>query len=460
MQADLRASAAPLIELLQLSRRARAAAGADELAFLAVNDSHALHAYRQGALWLRDGGVRALSGVIEPEANAPYALWLNRVCGALHASQTQAVAVMADGVAADDAAEWAEWLPEFGLWLPLAPRPGANGADDAGGGLLLAAEQPWSEDAIALMQEWMQVWHHAWLAQGGAARWSAARLWRRTHQALAPAPQQPWWRQRRVQVGAAALAILLCPVRLSVLAPGELVPANPAVIRAPLDGVIGQFLIRPNQPVKAGQPLFGFDEAPITARLDVARQTLSTAEAEYRQFAQQAVSDTKSKAQLSTLLGRIEEKRVEQAYLQGQLERSRVLAPQDGVALFDDPGQWIGKPVQTGERIMRIAAPGDIEIEAWLALADAIALPEGAPVSLYLAASPLSSLSARVRYLAHDATLRPEGGYAYRLRATLDAPSTQRVGLKGTAKISGDWVPLIYWIARRPLGVIRQALGV
>lgn len=453
---DLHASAEPLIELLQLSRRARAAASVSELTFMAVNDSHALRPYRQAALWFADGGVRALSGVIEPEANAPYAQWLNRVCRALHQNQTQTVAVTADSVAALDAAEWAEWLPEFALWLPFA---GAPRRDDAGGGLLLASDQPWSEQDIALLQEWMQVWRHAWQACGGPAPGSLTRLRHRLKASLAPGAGQAWWRQRRLWLAAAALAILLCPVRLSVLAPGELVAANPAAIRAPLDGVIGQFHVRPNQLIKAGDVLFGFDEAPIVARLEVASQTLATAEAEYRQFAQQAVSDLKSKAQLSGLLGRIEEKRVEAAYLQGQLERSRVLAPRDGIALFDDPGEWIGKPVQTGERIMRIAAPGDVEIEAWLALGDAIPLAEGAPVNLYLAAAPLSPISARVRYVAHDAAPRPEGGYAYRLRARLDGRTDQRIGLKGTAKISGDWVPLLYWIVRRPLGVVRQALG-
>ena len=43
------------------------------------------------------------------------------------------------------------------------------------------------------------------------------------------------------------LVILLFPVHLSILAPGELVAANPATIRAPLDGVIGQFEVQPNQ---------------------------------------------------------------------------------------------------------------------------------------------------------------------------------------------------------------------
>ena len=141
------------------------------------------------------------------------------------------------------------------------------------------------------------------------------------------------------------------------------------------------------------------------------------------------------------------------------VERARVLAPGDGVVLFDDPSEWLGRPVATGERIMRIAAPGDIEIEAWLPVGDAIDLPPGAPLTLYLAADPLGPVTAKVRYLAYEAQARPDGSYTYRVRATLDAAATQRVGLKGTAKLSGPWTPMAYWMLRRPLAVIRQALG-
>ena len=143
-----------------------------------------------------------------------------------------------------------------------------------------------------------------------------------------------------------------------------------------------------------------------------------------------------------------------------QLERSRVVAPQDGIALFDDPAEWIGKPVQTGERVMRIAVPGEVEVEAWLPLGDAIPLPGGTPVSLYLASNPFSSISARVRYIAHDAVPRPNATYAYRVRARLEERTDQRIGLKGTAKLYGEWVPLVYWMLRRPLATIRQTLGV
>ena len=127
--------------------------------------------------------------------------------------------------------------------------------------------------------------------------------------------------------------------------------------------------------------------------------------------------------------------------------------------MFDDPSEWIGRPVATGERIMRIATPRDVEVEAWLPVGDAIPLEPGAPVNLYLSASPLTPVEANVRYMSYDAFQRPDGNYAYRVRATLAGQTQHRVGLKGTAKLSGRWVPLCYWVFRRPLALIRQTLG-
>ena len=50
--------------------------------------------------------------------------------------------------------------------------------------------------------------------------------------------------------------------------------------------------------------------------------------------------------------------------------------------------------------------------------------------------------------------------HAYRVRGQIDADPSPRVGLKGTAKISGRWTVLSYWILRRPLAVIRTTLGI
>ncbi len=454
-------SASPLFALLDLARRARQAGSVSELRFLLVNDSHALASYRQAALWWSDQGVQALSGVVQIEANAPYAQWLDRVCEHCARSHTGPQAIAASDLPSELAQQWSDWLPVNALWLPLnGSTPSSSNGTGLSGGLLLARDLPWTAQETGLLMEWLGTWQHAWcaLAKPSTGTW---RGWfRKCRQWLGPQADQPWWKQSRLRWAAAVLALLALPVRLTVLAPGELVPANPMVVRAPLDGVVEVFHVQPNQLVQKDQPLFGFDEALIQSRLDVATQTLATAETEYRQTSQQALVDAKFRSQLATLTGKIEEKRAEVDYLTEQLNRSRVLSPQNGVALFDDPSEWIGRPVAVGERIMRIADPADTEIEAWLPLSDAIALEPGAQVTLYLNASPLAPVSAQVRYQAHDAVQRPDGGYAYRVRARLEGPTNHRVGLKGTAKLHGGWVPLIYWMLRRPLASVRTALGV
>lgn len=444
------ASDSPLITLLALARRARQVQDAAELGFMAVNDTHALAPYRQAALWFGSSGVAALSGVVQPEANVPYVQWLERACSALHRQPGAARAVTAADLPQETGAGWAEWLPAHGLCIPLA---GTDGL------VLLARETPFSEQETVVLAEWFDTWRHAWQGlhrppQGG---WRGLRS--RVRRSLAPVAGRPWWKQPAAKWSALALAVLMIPVRLSVLAPGELVPSEPAVIRAPFDGVVAGFLVKPNETVQSGQPLFSFDDATLSSRLEVARQALGTAEAEYRQANQQALGEARYKAQLVVLAGKIEEKRAEVAYLQGQLERSRVVSPRAGIALFDDPAEWVGKPVVTGERILRVAAPDKMEVEAWLALDDAIPLSPGASATLYLNASPFDPVDARLRYVAHDAMVRPDGSYAYRVRAELVEQPRHRIGLKGTVKLSGGWVPLAYWMLRRPVAAVRQFVG-
>jgi hypothetical protein len=439
--------------LQDLARKARHAESDRELGFLLVNDSLALTPYRQAALWLAEEGVWSLSGVVQVDANVPYAQWLDAVA---HHLQRQASdgprPFTASDLPADLAQEWQQWWPAHAVWL------GSEAASVQGAGILVR-DTPWSAEELAVLQEWCDVWWHAFAALH-RPRIARLRGWRdRLSQALAFQPGQVWWRQRRVQVAVAVLAVFFWPVRLTVLAPGELVPAHPLVIRAPLDGVIDVFHVQPNQQVKAEQPLFSFDEIVIQSRLAVAMQALATAETDYRQTSQMALTDVKSKTQLGVLVGKVEERRAEIDSLQEQLNRARVLTPQAGVVLMDDPSELIGKPVATGERILRIATLDDVEVEAWVPLADAISLSVGDDVVLYLSASPLSPVSATLRYMAHDAVQRPDGSYAYRIRASLSGKTHHRVGLKGTAKLHGGWAPLSYWVLRRPWATVRQYLG-
>ena len=441
------------VALWDLARRARLAESDRELGFLLVNDTLALAPFRQAVLWLKDEGVWTLSGVVQVDANVPYVQWVELVADHFHSlGRENGFTFTVLDLPYELAQDWPDWWPEHGLWL------GGPSAAQLGAGIFLR-ETSWLQEEQDVLYEWAEVWWHSFAAKH-RSRLNRVKVWRQLlTRMLAWRDDLVWWRQRRLQLMGALLAVLLWPVQLTVLSPGELVPAHPLVIRAPLDGVIDVFHVQPNQLVKPEQALFSFDEMVIQSKLDVSLQALATAETDYRQTSQLALTDPKSKTQLGLLVGKIEERRAEIEYLQEQLHRARVLAPQAGVVLMDDPSEWIGKPVATGERILRIATLDDVEIEAWVSLADAIGFSPGDTVTLYLSSSPLSPVSAKLRYMSHDAVQRPDGSYAYRVRASLESKTDHRVGLKGTAKLQGSWVALSYWMVRRPLATVRAYLG-
>lgn len=433
---------------LELVRRARAAADATALEFIAVNDTHLLAPYRQSALWLEGDGVVALSGVVDMEQNAPYVQWLTAVCRQLAGKGAQRIE-RAD-LDRRRAEAWGDWLPQYGVWIPVAPSAPEGGMPR--GGVLFARDTAWTDEDIALLADWIATWRCAYHACAIPIR---TRSWRARRHRIATSI-----RRLRLLWLALVVALLSIPVPLTVLAPGELVPAEPIAVRAPLDGVLRKFYVQPNQLVKKGDPLFAFDDVAVDSKYDVALQSLHTAEAELRQYEQQSLSDMKARAQLPAARGTVAERRAELDYLKTQRSRSQVLAPQDGYVLFDDPAEWTGRPVTTGERIVRIASPQDKEIEAWVGAGDAIPLPKSAAARLYLSADPLQPVTGRVRYVSYDAVRRPDGVYAYRVRAVLDGDTTHRIGLKGTVRLAGDEVPLGYWIVRRPLATIREFLGI
>ena len=440
--------------LVQLLKRARRAATAEELGFVMVNETHALLPYRQAALWRRHargaGKVAAVSGTAVVDRNAPFMLWLNPLFeklddGAEPGSirRIDAATLKSAGIGGAISEAWSEWLPAHGLVVPLRTEQ-----EPALGALLLAREQPWSDGDVHLLSELADGYAYAWLRFRG-----------RRHRSLLAAlfGRGPL---SKLAVVAALAAILCLPVTLSALAPAEVVAFQPTIVRAPLEGVVDHFEVQPNEQVEAGQLLLTLDPRVIENKLEVASKALAVAEAEYRQAAQQAVFDDKSRALLAVLKGRAEQRRADVTYNRSLLDRIKVTATRSGLALFDDPNAWIGKPVAIGERLIEIADPAQAEIEIWLPVADAITLSPGADVDFFLNVAPESPLRATLRQASYEATQSSGGVLGYRLKAKLSDPAhPPRIGLKGTAKVFGERVSLFYYLARRPLAAARQFVG-
>jgi len=177
--------------------------------------------------------------------------------------------------------------------------------------------------------------------------------------------------------------VLVLPVRQSVLADAEVIPHHPNLVRAPLDGVIENFYVQPNETVSVGQKLFALDRTQLRSRLNVARETLDIAKTEYLQATQQAMLDPAAKAKLATLKSKWDQQIAEADYLQTLLNRCEVTASKAGVAVFDDPNDWLGHPVTQGEKILAVADPQTVELEVRLPMDDLIYLEEGSEVLFF-----------------------------------------------------------------------------
>ncbi len=437
-----------LTVLLQLERRARSASR-EELAFVMVNETARLIGYRQAALWLQErpgaGRLEALSGVAVPDAKAPFPRWLARVLDSFSTSEA-AAAVSAFNQAdlpPHLAPDWGEWLPGQGLWLPL-PAPAFQTGGERLGALVLFRDAEWSEADRHVLGYLAEAFGHA------LGVWSRSR---------ARASVLGLWRRRLVPLAllTLVLALLFVPVRLSVLAPAEVTPRAPVHVRAPLDGVVDVFHVTPNQAVSAGQPLLSLDKRDLLNRLNVARKAYEVARAEYLQASQLAIADNEAKARVAILRGRAEQELATVEYVQGLLRVVDIPSPIDGVAVFDDPNEWLGRPVVVGQKILVVAEPEDKELEILLPVTEAIDLTPDAAVRFFVNVAPDTAIHARLRTTSYAAVNTPEAGMAFRLKATLTSGGEPlRHGLRGTAKLYGRKVPLVYYLFRRPLNTLRQ----
>ncbi|MCG6575149.1 HlyD family efflux transporter periplasmic adaptor subunit [Pseudomonas sp. AF32] len=438
MNAPLTGSAEQVFaRFLDLERQTRAARTPAQLSYSLVNDGQALFGFRHAALLIA-GKVQAVTGVSAVEPNAPFVAFVEQAVAQLFKQRLldQARVITADGVSEAVRADWASLSAGQVFWLPLIDHQG-----QVFGGLWLARDLPWTAPEQVLLSQLGDTYSHAWLALQPRKPWRLR-----------------WTRKRQAVVLAVLLLGLLIPVRQSVLAPAEVVPLGGQVVAAPLDGVIAEFLVKPNQTVRNGELLLRFESTSLKAQADVAERALGVAEAELKANSQRSFADAESSSKIDLLAARVEQKRAERNYAIELLKRSEVRAERDGIAVFPDAERWLGKPVQTGERLMEIADPNQAELRIELAVGDAIALTPGAQVALFLDSDPLQRHLAWLERSAYEAQPTAAGQLAYRLDARFDA-TAPRIGLRGTAKIFGDRAPLALYLLRRPLAGLRQSVG-
>lgn len=434
--------------LLNLEREARKAESEAELGYLMVNGSRVAIQYRQAILLMRSGPKKhrtvAVSSLSAIDRNSTFVRWIEGVAKSKLVGENMSKVISFNVKEESDSKDLDASSYPFGFmaFLPLQLRDGTVFAH-----LLFTRESEWDERSLAAAARLCEAYSHSWEALTGPKRVkrklrSRSLLW--------------------ATAGIAAIAAAFLPIPLSVLAPAEVTPANPFVVAAPMDGTIEEILVDPNTNVKNGDALFTYTDTDLRNRVKLAGQAVSVAEAKYQQNLRTSFSDPRAKRELSIAQSELQLKAGEYDYAQELLSKTRVAAGAAGLVIFADKDTWTGRPVATGERIMRIADPSKVEVTINLPVADSIILEEGAEVELYLDSDPLNPITASLTSASFHAQPDGEGVLSYRVRAKFPADSkgdNPRIGLRGTAKVYGEDVSLGYYLMRKPLSAIRQWTG-
>ncbi len=431
-----------LAALLQYESDMRRQASEMELVYFLANESRRLFDYGQ-LFVLRlgrigaDMHVLAASGLATIDRNAPLVQAIERVVAAVAREHGTGKAGF-DARAYEDDAALADFPFPHWHWQPLHDAEGTPFA-----GLLFARETPLDERELIRIDRAAETAAHAWRALKGPK--PVRRLPRLDR------------RQRRILL-VALLVLMLFPVRLSVLAPVEVVPDRPFTLSAPFSGVVERIEVAPNSEVKAGQPLVRFDDVRPRNELTLATQRLAVARARAERASSAAFGSAEEGGEIAIMQAERDLAQAEYAYARDVMAQSVLVAPRAGIAIYSDRRDFEGRAVNVGDPILQIADPARVRFRIDLPAKEQLALKQGAGIKVWLDGQPLWAVDARLESASYAARKTADGTMAFALvaRPQGDAPT---IGARGTAKVQGRWAPLVYAMLRRPISALRQTIG-
>lgn len=432
---------AQALRLLQLEGGIRSAASPSELVHHMANESRAVLGFRQAFVLRRRRGhlrVETISSISVVERNAPLVRWVEALAKRLSRDAgTTPVPLTAAEVEAPDDYPFAHLL-----WLPMVSKDGT-----VFGAILLAAEKPWDDKRIVLAERLGGTYGHAWqaLTKGRVA-------------VRGPAPS----RVALAVLLIAAACLYFIKIPITAIAPVEVVGRDALVVSAPLDGVMAEVVVRPNQPVAAGTLLGRIEDTELRNAAEIARQSVNVARSRVASLSASAFADPNARRDIAIAEAEAELAEAELDLALERLSRTELRAPASGIVVLDDSAGWRGRPVSTGERVLEIADPARIEYEIALPVDDLIALDGSRPARIFLDSAPLDPRRAEIAEASHQAVAQSDGGYAFELRARDQSEdgAPPRIGARGTAQVLGQDARLGFVIFRRPLSWIRQSFGI
>ncbi len=256
---------------------------------------------------------------------------------------------------------------------------------------------------------------------------------------------------------------MFIPVKMNVIAPCTIEPKNPFIVTSPIEGVVKDIKVNSNDYVKDNKYLVKLEDIDLKNSYEVAQRRLDTIKAELYSAKQASFYDVDKKSQIKRLEEEVKLNEAEVEYAKSLLDKTDIYSKKEGIVIIDNPNEWKGKPVVTGEKILSIANPKNVEIDIMLSVHDALFLKEDADVSIFLDNRVFESWKAKVTNISYKPELTPENSVVYKINAEfIDLSQNNeipKIGLRGTAKIYSEKVTLFFYLFRKPITSLRQMLA-
>lgn len=433
----------------QLILKTSSISNREALIFHIVNDSHHLIPYDRAYLFSFDPKKRELigaSGETAINTNSPLVTLLNETVSAIK-SPDSAASLTKEHFIESKGQLWEKLQQETArtvLWIPIF--------FDQKQILGLWLEQ-WNTSTflvpisatIALMKES--------LATAYGIAWS-----RITHKKSLKKWLGLSWKKAAFATAILLACSLLIRIPLRVAAPCEVVPKDPYLIRAPLEGVVDQLLVDPGQEVDIGTPLLEYDKKVILQALKSAEKDLLAKEFELKRTMVQGLKDSEVLNELALRTIEKQKALIKLNFNQYQASLLSVDAPQKGVIYLENPDIWRGKPVSVGEKILEISNPKETSVKIWIPEKDNIAFDTKKSVIIFLNSTPMTTYKAKIEYIGNETVPGENQIPSYLAKANWigSPPQNVNIGVKGTAVLYGEPVTLFYYLFRKPWYTLRN----
>lgn len=435
--------------LYQLSTDLFSSEGRRDLYFRILNNTIRLFPYRRAVLWSFDDKLPKLLGVSGQEDvnhQAPMArLWKEIVTSLKDNKTLQILSSKSTGQPDVWKSLAAKTSGLSMMWIPLIE----NGKLRAGLWLERWGDDLWDDCECEIMSSFAQSLSLAWKRFVPAPGWLNGSLSWKHGVATAAA------------ILIAAYLLLFQTISLRIVAPCEVIPKDPEMIAAPLQGVIKQIVVKPGEYVKKGDLLLTYEDSIVKQELKVAQKQVQIIRSQYDRARLKAFEDREAMEKIRSLQYRLEQEKVRLKMAESNAGHLEVRAAIDGICMIENSENWRGRPVRIGERIMMLFQSQKNKVKIFLPENDNIRFDRKKPVRVILNADPGSKYEAALSYVAPQTSKNPGGGASFMAEAEWPAPDSRiKVGSKGSAIVYGEDVCIGYWLLRKPIAGIRDFLGV